>query len=192
MQLGDQSGAFSYAGSPPPLQGLLCTRTHLFLFLIPQQTSCEGQSFFFPSSTYPQTPLSTQEGRVFNQRLKWNLPLGALGRVPLGQRPPSGGQHPGGGGGSASSQGTFCPWRRPANQVCGGKMLSAFQGGRCGSGEQDGRGTATTGGHSELTDRASPGKFGRVRRLTGFLPPKSVPGSPEQPRFSPELVKPRG
>lgn len=61
------------------LQGLLCTRAHPFIVLIPQQTFCEGQACFFHPNTYPQTLLTIQEGGVFNQKLKWNLPRGARG-----------------------------------------------------------------------------------------------------------------
>lgn len=69
------------------LQGLLCVRAHSPFPISFLSRHCEGQACFFQSSTYPQTLLSTQEGRVFNQRLKQNLPLGAR-RVPLGQRSP--------------------------------------------------------------------------------------------------------
>lgn len=99
----------------PAEQALLaagCTRAHLFIFLIPRQTFFEGQACFFHPNTFPQTLLSTQEGHVFNQSLKWNLPR-APG-VPLGQCPPlSGGQHPGVGGGSALIPGHLLSWEAP-------------------------------------------------------------------------------
>lgn len=97
-------------------------------------------------------------------------------------------------GAQLCSQGTFCPWRRPANQACGGKVLSAFQGGKCGFWEQDHRfGVAGRGGQRTPVGTANSltghprGSSGGVRRLTGFLPQKSILG-----RATPLLTQTRG
>lgn len=65
---GDFFGAGSPKRKPSLLQELLCIRTPFHISFLSRH--CDGQACFFHPSTYPQSLLSTQEGHVFNQRLK--------------------------------------------------------------------------------------------------------------------------
>lgn len=75
-------------------------------------------------------------------------------------------------GAQLSSQGTFCLWRHPANQVCVGKVLTTFQ-------VSSGTIALKSGGSWEPENSLTghlPGSSGGARRLTGFPPSKIHPG----------------
>lgn len=110
--------------------------------------------------------------------------------------PPSRGQHPGGGGGSALIPGHLLSLEAPsASQVCGGKVAVRFPGRLVwvwGAGRSlwrvAGRARSQRGGLSELTNWASPRKFGRGPPAHGLSSSKINPRV-ERAQFSPKLVE---
>lgn len=103
----------------------------------------------FPLRHLPSDPRAAPGGPFCHQRLKWNLPLGALRECPGGSALRSGGGHAS--EGSALLPGHLCPWRRPASQVRGRRMRSASRARGVGA-WGTGRWLRTSGGHRELRD----------------------------------------
>lgn len=158
-----------------------------------------GAGLYFPFQYLPAGPAKYLGGPwCFLSEMEMEPPPWVPGVSLWGSAPPSGGQHPGGGGGSALIPGHLLCLEAPsASQVCGGKVAVRFPGRPAwvwGAGRSlwrvAGRARSQRGGHRELTNWASPRKFGRGPPAHGLSSSKIHPWA-EQAHFSPKLVETR-